>query len=358
MANPVGAAVGAPRFALWGVERFVLRFYLWGAVLLIALLLVNELSLFGRDLRQWDWLFVSGVLVFVATLRLALELPDRVEQALVRVGLRGVLAGEAADLRALSAGVHRSARRISVLGSSGAALLMILAWIIARGSRIGSYGPTVTAETLGAALAGLFIGRIVGYGMLGRRIQRTNLRIAPEPQDFDGAAGLRPIGSLYLFQASLVAVPAAFLAVWWFLIPVFGNRYDSWRNVYAGLTVVMVALEGIAFVAPMLSFHTILHRAKLDLLVEADRYNQEAAGLRERLVDVTGEDRGVLVNRLEWLEQRYHAIEAMPVWPVDIRIRRRFTISNALILLPLALQAVGLSGPWDTLIAKLGSIGS
>lgn len=358
MGEPLGAAVVAPDDALWSFERAIRRFYVTGAGVVIALLVLNELSLFGKDLGKWDWLFVSGVLALVMALRLGLGLPNRVEQALVRVELRGVLTGDPADVAALRARAHSAARRLAVPWAFGTAALMITAWIFARGSQLAPYGLTILVDALGAALAGLFIGRAVSYGLLGRRIRNAGLRFSPEPQDFDGAAGLRPIGSLYFFQASIVAIPAAFLAAWWFVIPVFGSRYDAWRNVYAGLAVAMVLIEVAAFGAPMLAFHAVMRDAKLDLLVDADRYNHEAAGLRERLVDAMGDEREALHNRLEWLEQRYLAIEAMPEWPVDVRIRRRFTISNALILVPLMLQAIGLSGPWDSLIAKLGSLGS
>jgi hypothetical protein len=318
-------------------------------------LAINELHLFGRNLRGWDWLFVSGALVLLVALRLGLELPNRFEQALIRLSQRGVLIGTPADVAQLRLHTHCRARRLTVPWALGLAVLLIVVWAVVRGHNFAPYLLTAMTEAAAAFLAGLFVGRAVGYGLLGRRVRAAGLSFLPEPQDFDGAAGLRPIGAFYFFQASILAVPGAFLAAWWFLIPLWGQRYEPWRTAYVILMIVVIGIEAVAFAAPMIAFHGIMRTAKINLQVEADRYNEEAVTLRKCLADKVGDEREAVSNRLAWLEQRYHAIEAMPTWPVDAGIRRRFTYNNAALLVPVVLQAVGLSEPWASVINKLTS---
>jgi hypothetical protein len=345
----------APAEAWWGLERSLHQHYGLFSLIVVLALAVNELNLFGGNVRGWDWLFVSGIVVLLVALRLGLELPNRFEQALTRLSHRGVLTGTATDAAQLRLGTHSRARRLGVPWAIGLAVLLIVAWAVVRRDNFAPYIVTTIVEAAAAALAGLFVGRAVGYGLLGRRVHMAGLQIRPEPQDFDDAAGLRPIGVFYLFQASILAVPGAFLAVWWFLIPLWGDRYDRWRTAYVALMIIVIVIEVIAFAAPMAAFHVIMRNAKIHLQVEADRYNEEAAGLRQRLADEIGDEREAVSNRLAWLEQRYHAIETMPTWPVDAGIRRRFTYNNAALLVPVILQTAGLSGPWANVIDKLTS---
>lgn len=379
MSTPALVEGHAPDSAWWPIERALLRHYGVLAAVVVAMLVVDQLWPFGLDLLRWDWLFVSGVLTLVLTLRMALALPDRAEQAVQRLAVRGALTdqddadtpvgrttapdGPAPDGRPPGRGVaplchrlHAEARRLTVPWAALLAALMATAWLVARGHQLAVYLPTALGETVGAALAGLFVGRAVTYGMLGRRIRQEGLRLTPDPQDFDGAAGLRPVGQLYLFQASILAVPAGFLAAWWFLIPAFGTRYDAWRDVYLGLLAVVLVLEGLAFAGPMVSFHAMMRLAKAALLDDLDRRNQEAVALRATLGDPEDPGRDAAAARLQWLQSRYEAIEGMPTWPVDVSIRRRFTVNNLLLLLPMVTQALGLKGPWTRLLEGLSSL--
>jgi hypothetical protein len=153
----------------------------------------------------------------------------------------------------------------------------------------------MTVEVAAALLVGCFIGRAVGYGLLGRRLNKPRFEVTldPEhldPEHLDGAAGLRPIGDLYFFQAMLLAIPAAYLAIWWFLIPFLGDRYDDWRSPYVGLLAFILVCEILAFLLPLRSFHLILKRRKLKLLGEADSISQEVTELQRKLLSTSDEE--------------------------------------------------------------------
>jgi hypothetical protein len=50
------------------------------------------------------------------------------------------------------------------------------------------------------------------------------------------------------------------------------------------------------------------------------------------------------------MTKRYRDIENMPTWPVDLRTRRYFTLSNMPLVLPLLTEAVGAADPWRRLM--------
>jgi hypothetical protein len=348
-----GRPVGAPEFALWPVERLFRRYYTIVVVVASVSLTVNETAIAGLALEDWDWLFVSGIVVLLVSLRLALSLPDRAQETIDRLARRAVLVAHPAQLANFTNTLHRTVRSASLRWAAAIAGLIVLAWVLAFGARVGERVSTVAVEVIGGMFAGLFIGRAVGYGRLEQRFRKANLKLKVDPGGFDGAAGLRPIGQLYFFHAGVLAIPAGFLAVWWFLIPLYPG-YAHWRNPYAILLVVAVGLELLAFLAPLTAFHRAMCAQKVELTLEADHHMQRAAAIQGELRSASQqEERKRLQDELDALRKRYDAIERMPTWPVDARLRRRFQVNNALLLLPVAGQLLGFSVFWQKIAENL-----
>ncbi len=202
------------------------------------------------------------------------------------------------------------------------------------------------------------MGRAVGYGRLGSKLTAAHVGIRPDPDHLDSAAGLQPVGHLYSFQAVVLAIPATFLASWWYLIPLLDGRYADWRTAYAGLLALVVTLEILAFILPLVSFHRIMVIRKWQLQQEADALSRDAATLRVCLLTTAAGERTSIEAEIAARDARYNAIEAMPTWPVDARLRRRFTLNNGLLLLPVIAQALGLSDDWKTLLENVQKVGS
>jgi hypothetical protein len=217
----------------------------------------------------------------------------------------------------------------------------------------------MTVEVAAAFPVGFFIGRAVSFGRLGRRLDRPRLAVnldaeRLDPEHLDGAAGLRPVGDLYFFQAMLLAIPAMYLAVWWFLIPLLGDRYSDWRSPYIGLLAFVLTCEILGFLLPLRSFHVIMKRRKLKLLGEADAISQEVTDLQRKLRSTLDEDEAKrLEDALSRRTQRYQAIESMPTWPVGVRVRRRFALSNILLFIPVVAQALGAPESWLNILEDL-----
>lgn len=329
-------------------ENWLRRKYLHITMATLALLILNEFYAFGTYLPGWDWLYVSGWITFLLTFRASFLLPDKVDEVLNRLAASRVLDDSRNQLSGFKQELHESGRRAARIGGVIVAAVLALGWIVAKRGALPSYFLTVLLEVAGAFLAGSFIGRAVSCSRLGRRLEKEGFTINVEPEHLDGVAGLRPVGGLYFFQSAIVAVPGVFLAVWWFLIPLFGQRYSAWRGVYAGLLVFVILCEILAFFLPMWSFHFIMNEGKAQLLTEADQISEQVTGIQQQLRSSVNEGVAAqLGDKLERLTKRYRAIVEMPTWPVDKRIRRRFGINNLFLLIPVIAQPLGAPSSWQ-----------
>jgi len=345
------------RLAFRPDENWLRKHYWYVAAAALVLLIVNELYLFGVHLAHWDWLYISGWVTFLLAFKATFLLPDKVDEVLTRLSASQVLSGGKNGLDGFKRAIHISARRAAWIWGLIVAAVLAVGWIVAVRTAFASHFLAVILEVAGAFLAGSFIGRAVSYSRLGQRLQRQKFTITLNPEHLDGVAGLRPVGRLYFFQSALVAVPGAFLAVWWFLIPLLGGRYSNWRGVYAVLLVFVVACEFFAFLAPMWSFHSIMSKGKEKLLADADRISDQAARIQKELLDSENEtDVAQLEDRLGRLTKRYQAIVQMPTWPVDTSLRRRFAVNNLLLLVPVVAQVLGAPGSLQNLLDNVQKV--
>jgi hypothetical protein len=335
-------------------DNWLRRHYLRIALVALVLLISNEFYVSGTDLSAWDWLYVSGWITFLLTFRTTFLLPNKVDEVLSRLAASQVLNDRKNRLSDFRQRLYESSRRAARIGGVIIAAALALGWIVAVRGALPSHFLAAFLEVFGAFFVGSFIGRAVSYSHLGQRLKNEGFEINVDPEHLDGVAGLRPVGRLYFFQSALVAVPGVFLALWWFLIPLFGERYSIWRGVYAGLLVFVVLCEVLAFFSPMWSFHRIMSEGKAGLLTEADQISEQAAGIRKQLRGELNE--GVIVqleDRLRRLAKRYDAIIEMPTWPVDKRIQRRFALNNLLLFIPVIAQVVGASSSWQHFLEGL-----
>ena len=199
------------------------------------------------------------------------------------------------------------------------------------------------------------MGRMAAFGSLGWLLRGRHVQIVVRPGHIDGAAGLKPIGDYYLYQAALSALPAVFLAVWLVLIPVWpSHRYDQWREAYLGLLPLALAFEVLAFLLPMRVFHQEMASQKQEQRRTADVRSREIADIQAELATCEDEQRRAgLKDQLASKTQQYWDIESMPTWPVDLRMWRRFTFGNAALALPLISEYLGLGGFAKQLVETL-----
>ena len=301
---------------------------------LTALALVTlELVRTAQGATRWDWLLHSGAVVFLIALGAARRIPPAVKATVRRLRLVDEHGDPTPAAEQVLGAVQRLQRSYARVGAVVGVVLMGVIWLWARG--VSVVASTLFWLELGAAgIAGFVVGGFVAYARLGWVLDELGLHPKVTPSHPDGAAGLRPVGALYLRQALIVSLIGLFAGVWWLLFPFVG--YASWRAPYLAIVLICIALEVVALFVPLLAFHRHMVSERIRLLAEAD----VAVGRLSESPETgwTTDDPMAAERERTW--SRWQAIDTMPTWPIDARIRRRFTVSNLAMLLPFALQLV------------------
>lgn len=322
---------------------------------LLVPLVGYQASEHGDELGQWDFLLLSGLATLAIGLALAETIPGRLRRTLDRLRDRGAIDASDELLDRLTKALRRRARVWGLLGAVVVGSAIFIAFVVAGR---GAEDVLVWLEVCGGLFAGYELGRMSSYGSLGSLLTRESCAVTARPGHFDNAGGLKPIGDYYFVQASIAAIPAAFLAGWWLLIPVVPRDYTRWRNPYVGLLVLAIGFELLCFFVPLWYFHRQMERQKDEYLREADKLASRVV-LEPPLTEAqSAEEAKVAKARVAEARERYQLIEEMPTWPVDPKTRQRFRTRNLLLLLPVAGQFVGTSSPWRAVVDALSRVGS
>lgn len=348
------------------------------AVGLGASLLVEQAV--REDLGSWDWVWVSGMLAVALGLPPAFRLLDAADHSVDRLADRGVLTGSS---RALA---QRTRERAELLGRIGGPVLgvAVLVAFLTRVATPSTSTGTATGfadignqlpEVLLGCVAAFFVGRAAGGALaiatLGRRIAAGPWRLQAQPGNVDGAAGLRPVGDLFFRQAMVIAIPAVWLicvlglktlavvgADGWIAVRQVVGAGRGWGAWYFALLVAAVGSEIAAFIVPMLFFHRVMLGQKHELERAVDQRSQLLHSLEEQLPTIADDEkRHSMEEQISRIREHSLRIEQMPTWPVDASLRRRFTLRNAVLLVPVVANAIGLtvqSESWSTLSGILG----
>jgi hypothetical protein len=330
-----------------------------GAVVVVAVLCALSVGFasYWAVLGTYDWMFISGCAFAVLGILLAHGLPNRLEEALNRLGDRGALVVGPERGEHFEAHLETRIRLYwAPCAGSVVAAAIAIAFVVAFSAVELQYKlPFLAGAVLGGYVVGCYLGRLACYGLLGYFLSRAHVGISVIAGHPDTVGGLKPIGDFYLRQAAIVGLPAVFIATWLVLIrlPLF-TRYQVWRDSYVGLLFLAILFETTSFVAPLWWFHHEMVRQKRILLREADRLWPEIARLQSAMAQCDDpSDIKALKDRLDERISRYSTIEQLPVWPVDLRAKRLFSLSNVALFIPFLAEATGVAGPWTELVQKL-----
>ena len=335
-----------------GCERQIMRL-LW---LVLLLLPVHQFYYYGAEITQWDALLFSGVLAFMLGLHLIGGLRERFENTVHRLINRGALRIDESQVAGLFIRIEQHAQYWARLGgilaflAIGAAFFYVLAenffW---QRALLG------VAEVFGAYVAGSYLGRMASYGQFGWQLQMDAIDIELLPDHVDGVAGLKPMGDYYFLQAMIAGIPAFFLALWWFAFPIWPRDYTYWEQPYIALLSVAIAIEILAFLVPIWSFHRLMQKAKLRWLEQADHLGNEILEFQQGIDSGKSGGKGAVVTepQIAEMRRRYWAIEDMATWPVDMKTRKRFKMNNLLLLVPLIGDLAKRNVEWGQLLSFL-----
>jgi hypothetical protein len=329
-----------------------------------------------------DPLLLSGFALLIVGIILARHVPTRMHQMLRRLRDRGALEADDAAFenfkRDLDSRAEARARWAAWIGTG----VMVLIWALAVNESLGSgsdstehlvevvatllriatLAPLLVFEMLAGYAAGYQLGRMASFGFLAFALRRNSCALRVIPGHPDGAAGLKPIGDFYFFQAMIASLPAVYLAGWsvaFALSPRFRQDYSVWHIPYLAALPVAIAVELLAFFVPLWWFHEEMAEQKSEYLREADRLSMKISGLRPNELQETGNATTQPMQRLDQIRERYSAIEAIPTWPVDAPTRRRLGLRNlGLVFLPLIGQLLGGSDVWKQITDSFSQLTS
>jgi hypothetical protein len=308
------------------------------------------------DLASWDWLFLSGLGLFIVGFRLSLGVPREFSATVSRLRDGGAYVGTDASIGIYLDKLTCLASRWGLYAAIAVALVLLVGTNQALGG--GNYLQKIfllTAEIPAGAVAGYVLGRMSVYGLVGLLPKTYQMPLRVQPGHPDGCAGFKPIGDFYLQQGGLAALPAGFLAAWLILIPLGPfPRYDHWRLVYAALLGVAIAFEVLAFIVPIWGFHRVMERQKAVLIHEADELGRKIARIKAQLAGFgsdPAEESGS--DRVAALIDYYQAIEDLPTWPVSRSMLGYFSLRNLALLVPFVVQATEADKNFPTVIPPL-----
>jgi len=335
-------------------QAIINRCLLWSTLLVFFLQQIPDI----RYPYRWDTLLLSAWLTLIIGLELAGRTPGKLDQALRRLFDRKALVSTEVDRNALvppevvdslKQDIGRPWGLSSVVWAAlvALALLIIIPGIISvtRGFplwRIGGLVSVLLFYAAAGATVGSWIGRMITYGRLTskKNLGKRKLQIQVIPSHPDGAGGLKPLGGFHLYQSLTVSLAAIFLAVW--VLIWLGSRnqiwsgYRGWLHGYVILLLVAILVEILVFIVPLISIHDVMKAQKeRDFLTRADKLFPP-----ERWESALDERRKA---ELDADKQSYKELENAPVWPIDSSIRRRFTLTNLGLLIPVVGYIIQLS---------------
>jgi len=332
------------------------RLLLWSTLLAFAL---RELAAFRHHFFV-DLLGLSAWLALLVGLELAAAAPARLDRAVERLVVCHLPDEPYDDLRCdlERAGDIWSivmALTVVVLLMGTSPVLLIFRSVDWLSWRSGGLASDQLVGILGAALGGIWLGRVIGYCTLGAILAKKKLQIRLTPGHPDGAGGLKPIGDFYLYQSLIATLPTIFLAVWVLVFSLAGRSplvadQGSYLDQYVGLLLAAILIQVLAFFLPMIPLRRSMVTQKQDALAQVVRRWFDAADQRDQLRLLRGQAWESAAQRLEQLTERYQEIEKTPNWPIDPSIRRRFALRNLSFLVPLAGFVLGHLSIWQRLL--------
>jgi hypothetical protein len=331
------------------------RAFIAAVALLSVAAVINAFHLIAAGIH--DWMFMSGCALALLGILLAQGLPDRLEEALERLGNRGALVirpEQVAEFKSrLEAWIVRYWAPCA--GAAVAAAIAVAFLVASNSMRLQFSLYFFAGAVIGGYVVGCYLGRMACYGFLGYFFGQSHIHVSIIPGHLDAVAGLKPIGDFYLRQAAIVGLPAVYVAAWLVLmrLQLFKN-YHVWHDSYVGLLFLAILFEITSFIAPLWWFHREMARQKRVLLREVDKLWPKIVRLKSALADCDDpNEMKALKDRLDERTGRYSAIEQLPVWPFDLRTIRVFSLSNVALFIPLMAEWSGLAGPWAELVQKV-----
>lgn len=207
-------------------------------------------------------------------------------------------------------------------------------------------GPmSLVLEYLIGFVLGLLAWRMLVIGIEVSRL-RHKFDLRPQLQHPDRCGGLKPLGSLCLFNALIITIPGVYLGSWIIFAPSIelpGVQYRQYINLFSSLLLVPITLAVISFFLPLWNVHQLMVAKRAVMQQRLDhlglRINDLASKILKQAPDLNPEDGEKMTKRLDLMRQVYEQNQHYPVWPFDLGITIKF-------VLLVTAQVLGLAKPF------------
>ena len=355
------------------------------AVLAIGVhLLFIDITTNGANPECWDWMYYSGAIAFLVAVALAINTRDELAKAISQLRINHTLNISTSELAQLNGQVERSAVRWRIAAGLFVAALVLATWVWALALEFASVGVNLTGfaadpwwvafmvfvlavMTLCGYFAGAYFGTAAGRGSLATLLAQESVALRIQPDHYDGAAGLKPVGDLYLYQAFLTAIPLAYFSIWWLIIPHYEQLVcasvdpSSWAVPMAAQWFVTLGFTYLAFIRPMMKLRRRLRQEQLRLQkLVVPELSGRILSLQEELAssDITQQQREDLMQDIDQAGRQIWSIQQMSAWPMNAKTRRRyFSLTTLTTVIPPALEASTSLGLHSGVGSGVGNLG-
>ncbi len=187
-------------------------------------------------------------------------------------------------------------------------------------------------------MVGLRLGRLVSHGSIGRLIEDHGVPFGITIEHPDRTGGMSEIGTFYLRQAFVVAIPVLWLLVWIFVISYWKqDGYMGWEKHFSYLLVPAPIIFIMTFLIPMRAFRRLIRNWKQTRgTAELDRIRAELMYLRSIQMPT--------LDQRKRCSDLAHALDSfirLPDWPISRATYNGFiTTLVTTVVLPLITNAV------------------
>lgn len=341
-------------------------------IISLAVLAIGVYGLFidittkGANPECWDWMYYSGATAFLVTVALAINTRDELAKAIAQLRINHTLKISTSELEQLNGQLELSVGRWRIAAGLFVGALVLATWIWALAVDFPRHGVdlayfvanpgwagfvvfVVAVMTFCGYLAGSYFGTAAGRGSLATLLAQDSVTLRIQPDHYDGAVGLKPIGDLYLYQAFLTAIPLVYFSIWWLIIPQYKQLVcasvdpSSWAVPMAAQWFVTLGFTYLAFVRPVMKLRRRLRQEQLRLQkLVVPELSSRILTLQEEFAssDINQHRREELVQEIDRAGRRVWSIQQMSAWPMDTKTRRRyFSLTTLTTVIPPVLDA-------------------
>jgi hypothetical protein len=183
------------------------------------------------------------------------------------------------------------------------------------------------------SVIGLMAWRIVCVGIYVLRLGRR-FNLAVQLNHPDTCGGLKSLGTLCLWNALIVTIPAVYLGFW----IIFPGKYEYWIPYLRYMLLVPLCFATESFLLPLWSIHKEMVDRRNETQEQRNQLSQNIDSLTQEVSEnsienfdkLTSSEHQSKLEQINYMQDTYMQLQNSPVWPLDKVLVRRFMVSQTI----------------------------